>query len=239
VNVEVRASDVTGVVLCGGLGTRLRPTVPDRPKFLVEVGGAPFAHYVLDALARSGVRRAVLCTGFMGDKIEHTLGTAFGGLELTYSHEQTPLGTGGALRAACDHVQTRLVLAMNGDSLCEVDLGALVAFHEARGGDATVLLARVDDPRRFGRVVLGERGRIVRFEEKGDDPSPAWVNAGVYVIPRKCLLEIPAGRPVSLEREVLSRWADKGALFGYTSDGTLIDIGTPESLRSAAERLGA
>ncbi len=225
-------SQVTAAILCGGLGTRLRSEVADRPKFLAEVGGKPFAHYVLAGLAHVGVRQAVLCTGFMGDLVERTLGPAHAGIALSYSREDTPLGTGGALRAAEGLLRSPLVLALNGDSFCDADLGAMFAFHAARASFATMLLVRVEDPRRFGRVILDAEQRVVRFEEKSDDPSPAWVNAGVYLLARERLAEIPAGRAVSFERETLTRWAGAG-LQGYASEGTLVDIGTPESLRAA------
>ena len=162
-------SHVTAAILCGGLGTRLRSEVSDRPKFLAEVGGRPFAHYVLAGLAHVGVRQAVLCTGFLGDLVERTLGPAHAGIALSYSREDTPLGTGGALRAAEGLLRTPLVLALNGDSFCDADLRAMFAFHAARASFATMLLVRVEDPRRFGRVILDAEQRVVRFEEKSDD----------------------------------------------------------------------
>jgi NDP-sugar pyrophosphorylase family protein len=228
--------DVTAAILCGGLGTRLREAVGDRPKFLADVGGRPFADFVLTAIAATGIRRAVLCTGYMGELVESVLGPSRAGIELVYSREDVPLGTGGALRKAMDAITTPLVLAANGDSYCDADLATLIGDHRARGGSATMLLARAEDARAFGRVAVDEDGTIARFDEKTGDPSPAWVNAGVYVVSATRLRAIPTGRAVSFEKDVLPAWIP-GGLRGHRTSGSLLDIGTPETYRSAAEHM--
>lgn len=226
-------AEVTAVVLCGGLGTRLRSVVHDRPKILAEVEGRPFAHYVLERIASLGVRRAVLCTGHLGDQIEAALGRSLFGLELVYSRETEPLGTGGALFAAREHIFTELVLVANGDSYCDADPSSFLAFHRARQSTATLLLVRVEDARAFGRVVLASDGRIVGFKEKAEELAPAWVNAGAYLFAASRLDTIPKRCPLSLERDVLPAWIESG-LWGFASTGKLLDIGTPASYQAAA-----
>ena len=115
-------SDVTAVILAGGLGTRLRSVIADRPKVLAEVRGRPFLAYLLDQLIVAGSRSVVLCTGYCGEQILRTFGERYGPLRLSYSQERTPLGTAGALRAGLGQFGSDSVLALNGDSYCSLDL---------------------------------------------------------------------------------------------------------------------
>ena len=123
-NIEHRTPEhLTAVILAGGLGLRLRAVVQDRPKVMANVAGRPFLTYVLDQIVSAGIKRAVVCTGFLGDSISTVLNDDYQGLQLLYSHETTPLGTAGALRQALSMVQAFPVLVFNGDSYVNVDLG--------------------------------------------------------------------------------------------------------------------
>ena len=224
--------DVTAVILAGGLGTRLRPVVADRPKVLAEVHGRPFLAFLLDQLAAAGIRDVVLCIGYRGEQVRAAFGEAYGALRLRYSQESRLLGTAGALRLALPLLHSDPVLVMNGDSFCEADLASFTRWHRRRGAAATLLLARVPDTGRYGRVELDAEGRVLRFEEKGSPGGPGWVNAGVYLLSRRLLSTIPAGRPVSLEREVFPAWIGRG-LYGHRSTGRFLDIGTPEAYATA------
>lgn len=223
----------TALILAGGLGTRLAEIVPDRPKPLADVAGRPFVTWILDQLAEVGVGRVVLCIGHRGDQMRATLGSRYGRLALGYSEELVPLGTGGALRlAAVRDDGTEPVLVLNGDSFCDVDLGALWARHHTRGAAATMVVTEVPDAERFGTVRVDTDGRVAAFAEKGAR-GRALVNAGIYVIARPHLLAIPAGRAVSLEREVLPRWVGHG-FFAHPTAGRFLDIGTPPAYARAA-----
>lgn len=222
----------TALVLAGGRGTRLAPVVADRPKVLAPVAGRPFLAHVLERLAAAGVRHVVLCTGWLASQIRAAFGSCHAGMALEYSEEQEPLGTAGALAHALPLVRSELVLALNGDTLCTADLVALARAHAARAALATVLLARVPDCGRYGRVELDGENRIVRFEEKGARPGPGWVNAGVYCLDRTLLATIPTTRAVSLERESLPAWIGHG-LHGHPGEGELLDIGTPDDYAAA------
>lgn len=226
-----KPADVTAAVLAGGLGTRLRPVVADRPKALAEVGGRPFLAHVLDQLAGACIRRVVLCTGYLGGRIEAVFGDAYRGLRLVYSREPSPLGTGGALRLALPLFGSEGVLVMNGDSFCDTDPGAFSHWCGARKAPAAMVVTNVPDTSRYGRVVVrGER--VVRFEEKRDDGRPGWINAGVYMFRREVIAAIPVGRTISLEQEVLPGLVEHG-LRGYRNRGRFIDIGIPESYAAA------
>lgn len=234
---------VTAAILVGGLGTRLRPAVADRPKALAEVGGRPFLHYVLTQLAQVGVRRVVLCSGYLGEQIEVAFGQSYLGVQLAYSREPTPLGTAGALRHALPLIDTESVLVMNGDSFCTVDLRAVWQHHRERNALATIVVCEVPDVKRFGRVELSvelsTEDRLLGFAEKNKDEGPGWVNAGVYVLSRALLLAIPEGTAVSLEAEMIPTWARREGVYGYRSRGSFHDIGTPDAYRAAVSFLTA
>jgi len=229
---------VTAAILAGGLGTRLRPVVSDRPKSLADVGGRSCLEYLLDQLGASGLQEVVLCTGYMAGEIRAALGNSYDGMRLVYSEEPAPLGTAGALRHALRHFRSELVLAMNGDSFCEADLPAFVSWHLAQKAPLSLLLTRVSDTGRYGRVRTDASGRVTRFDEKDGTAGPGWINAGIYLLNRSALMTIPDSRPVSLEREIFPAWIGRG-LYGYRSRGRFLDIGTPESYAAAAEFFGA
>ena len=222
----------TAVVLVGGLGTRLRPVVRDRPKPMASIAGSPFLLRILEQVRAWGIGELVLSTGHLGEQIQASLGSAYRGLSLRYSREDTPMGTGGALRLALPLIQTEQALVMNGDSYCGCRFEQLQRFHAERRARITMLLTAVADTRRFGRVELDASRRIRQFEEKGTTRGRGLINAGVYLIERSLIGEIPEGRPLSLERDVFPSWIGAG-LYGFETQGPFIDIGTPETYAEA------
>lgn len=225
-------AEITVAILAGGRGTRLRSVVSVRPKVLARVLGRPFLTYLLDQLAEAGAREVVLCTGYMSDRVEELLGKRYKTLRLFYSKEEDPLGTGGAIRHALEHFASDPVLIMNGDSFVDADLILYLHWFFEMERDASLLLVKVPDTSRFGRVTTAEGGLILGFEEKGTHFGPGWINAGMYILKKKLLESIPPGKPFSLEREFFPRLAEK-CLYGYQSGGEFIDIGTPESYAGA------
>lgn len=220
------------MILAGGLGTRLRSVVADRPKVLAHVQGRPFLAHLLDRLALVGIKRVILCTGYLGEQIEEEFGVLYGELALAYSREKSTRGTGGALRLALHLVTSNIVLVMNGDSLCDGDLTAMYLQHINRDADITMLLSRTDDSRRYGQVTCDSAGRIIGFNEKHYAAKAGWINGGIYFMKRAMIELIPEARPVSLERDMFPVWLCK-AMYGFKSSGDFIDIGTPDSYAAA------
>jgi D-glycero-alpha-D-manno-heptose 1-phosphate guanylyltransferase len=220
-------SDATAVILVGGLGTRLRSAVADRPKVLAEVNQKPFLTYLLDQVATAGITRIVLCTGYRGDQVRAVLGDTYAGRQLLYSQEPTPLGTAGALRHALARIQSRYVLVMNGDSIAKADFVAFWAWHLERNAGASLLLAEVDDVSRYGQVLVDAVGAIQSFREKNEG-GPGWINAGVYLIARSWIEAMPAHVPLSIERDIFPSWIGR-AFYGYRSFVRFLDIGTPDT----------
>jgi D-glycero-alpha-D-manno-heptose 1-phosphate guanylyltransferase len=231
----VKLSNVTAAILAGGLGTRLQSVVADRPKVLALIAGRPYLAYLLDQLAVQGVRDVVLLTGYRAGQVRDTFGETYGKMRLHYSVEPSPLGTAGALRHALALFRVPQVLLLNGDSYIEVDFAALLEQHDRQKADVSLVLCRVDDTCRFGRVEVDADGRVVRFEEKRTDSSSGWINAGVYLFRRDLITSIPPARAVSLERDVLPRWITTGRVQAYQTTARFLDIGTPESY-AAGER---
>ncbi len=225
----------TAIILAGGLGTRLRPVVNDRPKVLAMVHGEPFLTYLLRRCVRLGVEKIILATGYRADAVAATYGDHFESAALVYSVETEPLGTGGALRLAAGQVETDRVLVMNGDSYCTANLAAFETWHEQHGAVASLVLIESDDTARYGNVVVGDDSRVQRFSEKV--VGQGWINAGVYIMAKDRISTIPAARSVSLEREVFPQWAAQDNLYGYRTSGRLLDIGTPDSYAQAAKFL--
>lgn len=226
-------ANVTAAILAGGLGTRLRSRIADRPKVLAPVHGRPYLSYLLDQLATAGVRRVVILTGYRAEQVRAAFGAEYAGMRLAYSAEPTPLGTGGALRHALRYIPAATCLLLNGDSYCDVPLSDFREFHACQVADASLIVTRQDDCSRFGRIHVDPDGRIVRFEEKPQGEGPGWVNAGIYLIQRALIEEVPAERPLSLERDLLPGWLGSRLLGAFLCRGRFLDIGTPESYSRA------
>ncbi len=226
---------LTAVILAGGLGTRLLPAGLDRPKVLAPVDGRPFVAWVLDWLARSSVERAVLCTGIGASAVQQALGESHGPLELVHSPEPSPLGTGGALRHALEHLPRGPLLVLNGDSFCPLDLHALWSAHLLHPAHATLAVHAVAEASTYGSVLVDPTGAVLDFREKDGRPEPALVNVGVCVLERALLERIPPDHACSLERDLLPEWIRRHHVFAYRSVSPFHDIGTPERWRAAAE----
>lgn len=230
-------ADLTAIILAGGQGTRLRSVLADVPKVLAPLEGRPFLAWLLDQLAAAGLRRVVISTGYRAEEVRRTLGPRHGPLELVYSPETTPLGTGGALRAALDLAPGPTILALNGDSYCRADWAAFRRFHADHQAAGTLLLAEVPDTARFGRVDCDDAGLVTRFDEKQAAAGPGWINAGIYLLRRDLIAAIPPAGPVSLERETFPACIGRG-LHAFPGARQFLDIGTPESYAAARAFFG-
>ncbi|MDQ6725358.1 MAG: NDP-sugar synthase [Actinomycetota bacterium] len=219
------------VVLVGGVGTRLRPLTLTVPKQVLPIVEVPMIERVLAYLEGHGVDEAILSLGYLHDAFEALFpdGRA-GGVRLVYAVEPEPLDTAGAIGFAARQagIDERF-LVVNGDILTDLDVTAMVAFHDRSGAEATIALAKVADPSAFGLVPIDERGRVAAFVEKPAPGAagPSLVNAGTYVLEPSVLDHIPEGRRVSIEREVFPILAAAGSVYGFESPDYWTDTGTP------------
>jgi D-glycero-alpha-D-manno-heptose 1-phosphate guanylyltransferase len=226
------------IVLCGGAGLRLRAITGDVPKALASIAGRPFLELLLRQLKRHGFERVILAVGYQQDLIRSHFGDRLFGLTLAYSSESSPLGTGGALRLAVDLVQSESTLIMNGDSYTDADLQEFALEHARSRADASVLVAPADGRSDCGLVVIGPSRKLERFEEKQRTKQRPYLNAGLYMMSRRLLYDIPVELPVSLEQDLFPRWLDEGKhIQAFVCPSRCVDIGTPERYQGAIDVL--
>jgi len=217
------------VVLVGGEGTRLRPLTSTVPKPVVPLVDRPFIAYMLEWLHAHGVDDVIMSCGFLATSVRNVLGDGSRyGVRLRFVEESEPLGTAGALKHAESLLDERFLM-LNGDVLTDIDLTQQLAQHESTGARATLALVPVEDPSAYGLVRLNDDSSVRGFLEKpaADEIDTNLISAGAYVLERGILELVPAGRAVSIEREVWPRLVGSG-LFAYPSDAYWLDIGTPE-----------
>jgi len=228
---------VRAVVLVGGFGTRLRPLTATTPKQMLTIAHRPMIEWVVAALAAHGISDAVLALGYRPDVFRDAYPDGrCAGVDLHYAAEPEPMNTAGAISFAARHagIDERFVV-VNGDVLTDLDITALVAFHERSGAEGTIALHAVDDPSPYGVVATDPEGRVLAFVEKplpGEAPSNL-INAGTYVFEPSVIERIPIGEPASVERETFPAMVDEGTLFALDDGGAYwLDTGTPQQYLS-------
>lgn len=243
------------ILLCGGMGTRLRSVVADRPKPMADICGKPFLQYLLEMLRDKGITEVIFALGYMGEMIEEYFqdGSAFG-LKIAYSYEEEPLGTGGAIRNALPKILEEELLVLNADTYFPMDYQGLLRFHQENDGDFSLATRAVPDISRYGAVRRDPAGRILAWNEKlgdgGQQPgegskqpiegnaqqaassSPkslsGEINGGIYVMKKSLVAEIPEGKQ-SLEQDCIPKWLSEGKrIFGLPFHGYFMDIGIPK-----------
>ena len=220
------------ILLCGGMGTRLRSVVSDRPKPMADICGKPFLQYLLEMLREKGITEVIFALGYMGEMIEEYFqdGSAFG-LKIAYSYEEDPLGTGGAIRNALPKILEEEVLVLNADTYFPMDYQGLYRFHQENDGDFSLATRAVPDISRYGAVRRDAAGRILAWNEKledGGQPLAGEINGGIYVMKKSLIAEIPEGKQ-SLEQDCVPKWLSEGKrIFGLPFDGYFMDIGIPK-----------
>ncbi|WP_041452187.1 mannose-1-phosphate guanylyltransferase [Hoyosella subflava] len=232
------ADGTDAVILVGGKGTRLRPLTLSAPKPMLPTAGLPFLQHLLSRIKAAGIKHVVLGTSFKAEVFEEYFGDGSAlGLEIDYVMEDQPLGTGGGIRNVLPKLRGDTVLVFNGDVLGGTDPLAVLRTHREKNADVTMHLVRVGDPRAFGCVPTDEEGRVTAFLEKTQDPPTDQINAGCYVFSREMVEQIPADRPVSVEREVFPKLLTDGAkVYGHVDAAYWRDMGTPEDfVRGSAD----
>ena len=231
-------SGATAIVLAGGLGTRLRAAVADRPKCLAPVGNTTFLALQLELLAERGVQRFVLALGHRAAQVLRAIEPLCERHAIEPVVETEPLGTGGAVLNAMDATELDECLIANGDTWLDADLDALLrplaVDDDERVRIGCVLVA---DRGRYGGIVVGEHGRIAGFEPKGAH-GVGLINAGLYRLHRHAFDERAVGSAFSLESDVLPHLVAEGCVTAVPLEGTFIDIGVPEDYRRFCELQG-
>ncbi len=222
------------VVLCGGLGTRLRSTIGESQKVMAEVGDRPFLDFIIKEFSDQGFKRFILCAGYKAETVEGYYRDRKDSLIIEISRETEPLGTGGAVKNARRLIRTPYFFILNGDSFCPVELLPFLQFHVAKESSVSMVVARVQENRDYGAVVLDKEQRIQGFLEKQSEGNPALVNAGVYCFTKEAFSFMPHEPRFSLERDFFPKLINK-KFYGFITDKEFFDIGTPERLSQARQ----
>ena len=221
------------IVLAGGLGTRLRAVTNDAmPKTMAEVANRPFLYYVLRQLKRWNTERVVLSVGFKHEMIRDHFTDRFLQMDLVYSIEAEPLGTGGAIRQSLTHINGNDCFILNGDSFFDADLDALEQLRVSHDADLTMALKHVEKSDRYGTVELDAQNRLLQFNEK-QYVEAGFVNAGIYVSTKALLDKMPNEKKFSFEQDYLKPFAQRDKIYGLPGDGYFIDIGVPDDYAKA------
>lgn len=219
------------IVLAGGLGTRLRSVVADVPKAMAPVAGRPFLEHLLDMLVEAGFESAILAVGYRSEAIRGHFGERYLGMPLTYSVENRPLGTGGAMRLALRSATARDVFVANGDTFVDVDFRRMLEAHRRAAAAMTIAVHEVPDAARYGSLAL-DGDRVHGFREKGRH-GPGWINAGIYLVPGSLFDRASLPDAFSFESDFLVPGVDSLKPLAFPARGLFIDIGVPEDYARA------
>ncbi|HVD70830.1 MAG TPA: NDP-sugar synthase [Actinomycetota bacterium] len=222
------------VVLVGGEGTRLRPLTETIPKPLLPLMDRRSLDHVLDHLARHGVHEVVLSSPYLESTFHPFIESRGSAPRITWITETEPLGTGGAIVNALDHLDDEPFFALNGDILTDLDLTAMRTFHAEHGAAVTIALHHVEDARAFGLVATDPDGRVLAFREKPEDLIGGDINAGTYLLDPKVLRDRTPGEASSIERDIFPAVIEAGhPVFGFLAGAYWLDLGTPEKYLQA------
>ena len=214
------------IILCGGLGTRLRSVVSEVPKSMAPINGKPFMQYQLDKLADAGVDSVVFAVGYKKEIIKDYFGDEYRGMSLKYSEEDEPLLTGGAIKQALKLINSNCAIVMNGDNYVDIDYNEMYEQHIATSVVATVAVKPMENFDRYGNVIV-ENGLIQKFIEK-EPTEKGLINIGFYVLNKNVFDNMGFGDKFSVEKEFFTAYAGKLPMGAYIYDGYFIDIGLPD-----------
>lgn len=224
------------VILVGGLGTRLRPLTCNTPKPMIPLINQPFIEHMLLRIRDQGITEVILAVQYLADRFRATLGDGSRlGLKLHIIEEPEPRGTAGAVKNV-EHLLEGTTFVFNGDVLTDLDLKAMLAFHQEKGSKVTISLTPVDDPTQFGLVEMEADRRIKRFLEKprAEDITTNLINAGTYILEPDVFRYVPPNEFYMFERGLFPVLMQTGdPVFGYPSRAYWNDIGKPHNYLEA------
>lgn len=222
------------IILAGGLGSRLREVIGSGiPKPMATVAGRPFLEFLLAYLNNWGITRVIMAAGYMHTVIEDHFGNRFMDMELLYSVEDEPLGTGGAVKKAMQLAKGSNIYVINGDTYFDVNLRKMANFHRAKQAELTVAVRKLADISRYGRVSRDEGNRITGFTEKGAETGIGFVNGGTYIFDVKIFSGLDMPDKFSLEKDYLEKFYRERQMFGFGCFGYFLDIGIPDDYEEA------
>jgi D-glycero-alpha-D-manno-heptose 1-phosphate guanylyltransferase len=224
------------VILAGGLGKRLQSVTGGAQKVLARINDKPFLEILIDYIASQGGRRFILCVGHGSDEVEAYFKNKYQDREIVFSREESPLGTGGAIKQGALHVKTAQFLAMNGDCFCVIDYNQFIAFHQKQHSKATLGVTLMPDAREYGTIEIDTDHSIKAFKEKQSIEEQAFINTGTYCFDAHVFSLAATPAKFSIEYDFFPHLVGKG-FYAFEVENRFIDIGTPERYTWAQEHL--
>lgn len=229
-------AQLEAIILAGGFGSRLQGVVKDVPKPMADINGKPFLSFIMDYLIEQDVNKVLLSVGYKHEIIMSHFGSRYKGITIQYVIEGLPLGTGGAVKTALQHVGSEQALVINGDTLFRLDLNGMMIFHHNHSADLTIAVKPMKNIDRYGTLMLDET-RIIGFQEK-TFKKIGYINGGVYILNKKIFNLMPQyQKSFSFEIDLLENVNVKLKAYGFISDTYFIDIGIPEDYERAKKEL--
>lgn len=224
------------VIMVGGKGTRLRPLTETRPKPVLPVLDKPCLMYLIESMADAGIENVILACGYKSEKLVAEIGDGRElGIRISYSYEDEPLGTAGAIKLIEDRLDDTFIAA-NGDVFADIDVKKEIDIHRRTGATVTLALTPVENPCEFGIARVEEDGRISEFREKPkpDEVFSNLINAGVYVLEKRIMSQVPEGKAFDLSKELIPILMSQGErIQSYRLEGSWRDVGRPSDLLGA------
>ena len=230
------------IILAGGLGTRLRDTVPDLPKCMAPIAGRPFLSYVIDYFSKQGIEKFIFALGYKSEVIEEFIATHYKvsgqdqKMDFELSIEKEPLGTGGAIKLACSKATEKNILVLNGDTFFSIGLSEIFSFHQLHNAHCTLALKPMKNFQRYGVVLLNQDQSVKSFEEKKFYTS-GLINGGIYILQKAKFMDEDLPEKFSFEKDYLEKSNGTRSIFGCIQDRYFIDIGIPEDYHRAQTEL--
>ena len=224
------------IVLAGGLGTRLRSILNETPKPMALIQEKPFLEYLLIYLINQGIQKVILSVGYKHDIIQNYFGSKFQDIDLQYVIEDTPLGTGGAIKKAAEKTESSNYFVFNGDTFFQVNLEKLFYQHQQSKADITLALKQLKNFSRYGVVKTNKNGRVTSFSEKRKHVKGN-INGGVFLINTKVFKQFVFPQKFSMEEDVIQKKVKNLMIYSYLTNAYFIDIGVPEDYRKAQQEL--
>ncbi len=217
------------IILAGGLGTRLKTVVADKPKVLSPVAGKPFLYYIIEYLQKQGITNYVFALGYLSEQVLDFLQQYYPSISYQYSIEETPLGTGGGIKKAIQLATEENVLVVNADTFFDVDLSKMFSAHHKSNAQCTIALKLMKNFDRYGSVEVNDNNKILLFKEK-TFVDQGYINGGYLIINKNFYLSTTQNLPdiFSYEKDFLEKNLHKMQVIGFKSEGYFIDIGIPQ-----------
>ncbi len=222
------------IILAGGLGTRLRSVVADVPKCMAPINNIPFISFIITYLQNEGVEKFIFSLGYKSEIVINFLDEKFTSLNKKYSIETEPLGTGGAIKKACEHATTNDVIVVNADTMFNINLSTLLYFHKENKASCTLALKELQNFDRYGIVELNTNHSIFKFKEK-QFCTVGNINGGVYILNVTDFLSKELPSKFSFEKDYLEKYVAENTFYGTTFENYFIDIGIPEDYKKFEE----